>query len=95
MLPCESLFGPGVVPGDLPLYLIRIGSVVAEGSSKLGLGEPVIGAAEVGNITVKAFVGSDDLPDIKASSGENGSTTGRAISKEDTGTPAYLNGFGQ
>ena len=61
MLPCESFFGPGVVPGDLPFYLIRIGRVVAEGSSKLGLTEPVIGAAKVGNITVKAFVGSDDL----------------------------------
>ena len=95
MLPRESLFGPGVVPGDLPFYLTRIGRVVAEGSSKLGLAEPVIGAAKVGNIMVKAFVGSNDLPDIKASSGENGPTTGRAISKEDTGTPAYLNGFCQ
>ena len=95
MLPRESLFGPGVVPGDLPLYLIRIGSVVAEGSSKLGLAEPVIGTANVGNIKAKAFVGSDDLPEIKASSSENGSTTGRAISKEDPGTPAYLNGFSQ
>ena len=95
MPPSNSLFGPGVVSGDLSLYLIRIGSVVAEGSSELGLAEPVVGTAKADNLTVKAFIGSDDLPDIKASSGENGSTTGRAISKEDTGTPAYLNGFGQ
>ena len=95
MLPREFLFGPGGVPGNPPLYLIRIGSVVTNCSSKLGLAEPVIGAAKADNITVKAFVGSDDLPDIKASTGENGPTTRRAISKENTGTPAYLNGFGQ
>ena len=95
MLPREFLFGPGVVPGNPPLYLIRIGGVVTKDSSKLSLAEPVICAAKADNITVKAFVGSDDLPDIKASTGENGPTTGRAISKEDARTPAYLNGFGQ
>ncbi len=93
MLLGKPLFGPGFVPGDLSFNLIGISGVVAEGGPQLGFSEPMVGMAKACKIVVEAFVGGNDLPDVKAGAGNAGSAARRAVSKEEAGTASYLNGF--
>ncbi len=53
----------------------------------------MVGTTETYEVTIKALVGGDNLPDLNPCTDKAGSTTSRAICEDNARTTARLDGF--
>src|SRR5688572_23505890 len=95
MLSCPPLRGPGLIPDDLRVDLIRIRCVISKRGAQLRLGEPVVSPPESAEAPLKALVGPDDFPDIDSGPRDPRPAPGGAVGKEDSRTPPEANGLGE